>query len=97
MDSSVLEVNVPVEVINTERMDITVQDMTAGDVSPHVSWVEEGRVKEEAAQDEDGCPDAAVTPSETATQLAWCSAASWFPPGSGTTWQELETTSPGRS
>ena len=68
VDSSVLEVSVPVEVINTEVMDITVQDMTAGDMSPHVSGMEEGGLKEEAAQDGDGCPEAAVTPSETVTQ-----------------------------
>ena len=58
VNSSVLEVSVPVEVINTEVMD-TVQD---------VSWVDEGGVKEEAAQDGDGCPEMAVTPSEAVDQ-----------------------------
>ena len=68
VDSSVLEVSVPVEVISTEMVDITVQDMTAGGVSPHVSGVDEGGMKEEAAQDGDGCPETAVTPSEAVDQ-----------------------------
>ena len=68
VDSTVLEVSVPVEVIDTE-----VEDIVAGDVSPHVSvpsvtGVDEGGLKEEAAQDGDGCPEAVVFLSEAVNQ-----------------------------